>query len=129
MLGGSVKPDRLIVIPPAFRDVSRKQYRHSHEAMPNHERDWRPLLFGERQELRRKVAQRVAIECHKDRGTDAVEDREQQQRIFGRLSRRFGSLDQQTCLLRSCLGFGGRIAFDMDERGYERDLKLDLLAT
>src|SRR5215472_4814760 len=97
--------------------------------MPNHERDCRPLLFRERQELRREIAKRVAIECRKARDTDAIEDREQQQRIFGRLSQRFSSLDQQTCLLRGRLGFGGGIAFDMDEWGYERDLKLDLLAT
>ena len=38
-------------------------------------------------------------------------------------------LDQQTCPLRSRLGFGSGIAFDMDEWGYKRDLKLDLLAT
>ena len=37
--------------------------------------------------------------------------------------------DQQTCLLHSRFGFRRSIAFDMDERGYERDLKLDLLAT
>ena len=71
----------------------------------------------------------IAIECHIVRDPEAVEDREQQQRVFGRLSQRFSLLDQQTCLLRSRLGFGGGIAFDMDEWGYERDLKLDLLAT
>jgi hypothetical protein len=37
-------------------------------------------------------------------------------------------LDQQTCLLRSRPGFGGSIAFDVDEWGDQRDLKLDLLA-
>ena len=37
--------------------------------------------------------------------------------------------DQQTRLLHSRLGFRRRIPFDVHERGYERDLKLDLLAT
>ncbi len=97
--------------------------------MPNHERDCRPLLLRERQELRREIATDIAIECHMVRGPEGVEDREQQQRIFGRLSQRFGLLDQRACLLRSRLGFGGGIAFDMHEWGDERDLKLDLLAT
>jgi adenylate cyclase len=35
--------------------------------------------------------------------------------VFGRLSQRFGLLDQQTCLLRSGLGFRGGRAFDMHE--------------
>ena len=60
---------------------------------------------------------------------DAVEDREQQQRIFGRLAKCFGLFDQQTCPLRSRLGFRRRIPFDVDKRGYERDLELDLFAT
>jgi hypothetical protein len=38
---------------------------------------------------------------------EGVGDREQQRRIFGRLSERFSLLDQQTCPLRSRLGFGG----------------------
>src|ERR1700732_3587529 len=96
--------------------------------MPNHERDCRPLLLRQRQELRREIATDIAIECHKVRCPEGVEDRQQQQRIFGRLSERLRSLDQQTCLLRSRLGFGGGIALDMDEWGYEPDLKLDLLA-
>ena len=97
--------------------------------MPNHERDCRPLLLRERQELRREIAQSVAIECHLVRYPEGVEDREQQQGIFGRLAQRFSLLDQQTCLLRSRPGFGGGIAFDMHEWGDQRDLKLDLLAT
>ena len=63
------------------------------------------------------------------RDPEAVEDREQQQRVFGWLSERFSLFDQQTCPLRSRLGFRRSIPFDMIERGYERDLKLDLLAT
>ena len=70
----------------------------------------------------------VAVERHIVRDPEAVEDGEQQQRVFGRLSERFSLFDQQTCPLRSRLSFRRGIAFDMDERGYERDLKLDLLA-
>ena len=97
--------------------------------MPDHERDCCPLLLGERQELRRKLAHHVAVERHIVRDPEAVEDREQQQRVFGRLSERFSLFDQQTCLLRSRLGFRRGIAFDVHRAGYERDLKLDLLAT
>ena len=63
------------------------------------------------------------------RDPEAVEDREQQQRVFGRLSERFSLFDQQTCPLHSRLGFRRGIPFDMHEWGYERDLKLDLFAT
>ena len=58
-----------------------------------------------------------------------MEDREQQQGVFGWLSERFSFLDQQTCSLYRSLGFRRGIAFDMDEWSYERDLKLDLLST
>ena len=65
----------------------------------------RPLLLGERQKLRGKVAHHIAVERYKVRDPEAVEDREQQQRVFGRLSERFSLFDQQTCPLRSRLGF------------------------
>ena len=110
MLGRIVKRDRLIEMRSAFRDVSRKQQGNAHEAMPDHERDGRPLLLGERQELRRKLAHHVAVERHKVRDPEAVEDREQQQWIFGRLSERFSLFDQQACPLDSRLGFRRRIA-------------------
>ena len=97
--------------------------------MPDHERHGRPLLLGERQELRRKLAHHVAVERHIVRDPEAVEDRKQQQWVFGRLSERLSLFDQQTCPLRGRLCFWRRIAFDVHERGYERDLKFDLLAT
>ena len=75
----------------------------------------RPLLLGERQELRRKLAHHVAVERHKVRDPEAVEDREQQQRVFGRLSECFGLFDQQACPLHSRLGFRRGIAFDVEE--------------
>jgi hypothetical protein len=78
MLGRIVKRDRLIKVSPAGGDVPRSQQGNSHEAMPNHERDCRPLLLRERQELRREIATDIAIECHKVLGPEGVEDREQQ---------------------------------------------------
>ena len=97
--------------------------------MPDHERDRRSLLLGKRQELRCKIEHHITVERSAVCDPNAVEDREQQQRVFGRLTERFSLFDQQTCPLHSRLGFRRRIAFDMHERGYERDLKLDLLAT
>jgi hypothetical protein len=63
----------------------------------------------QRQELRREIATDIALECQKAREPEGVEDREQQQRIFERLSQRFRLLDQHTCLLCSRLGFGGML--------------------
>ena len=96
--------------------------------MSNHERDCRPLLLRERQELRREIATDIAIGCQIVRCPEGPEDREQQQRVFGRLSQRFGLLDQQTCPFDSRPGFGGGTPFDMHEWGYECDLNFDLLA-
>ena len=95
----------------------------------DHERHRRPLLLGERQELSRKLAHHVAVERDKVRDPEAVEDREQQQRVFRRLSERFSLFDQQRARSSSRPGFRRRIAFDVQEWGYERDLKLDLFAT
>jgi hypothetical protein len=97
--------------------------------MSNHERDCRPLLLRERQELHRVIAKDIAIERHIVHDPRTVADREQQQRIFGRLSQRFSLLDQQKRLLLSRLGFRRRGPFDVEEWGYEADLKPDLLAT
>src|SRR5262249_44681516 len=96
--------------------------------MPHHERDDRPLLLGERQEVRRKLVQPLAVERHKVCDPAPKEDRKQQKGIFGWLSDCFSLLDQKTCPLYSRLGFRRGISFDMHEWGYERDLKLDLFA-
>ena len=96
--------------------------------MPDHERDGRPLLLCERQELRRELAHSVAVERHKARDPEAVEDREQRQWIFGRLSQRFRLLDQWSRPLHGRLGVRRGIAFDVHERVSRRDLKLDLFA-
>src|SRR6516225_2004968 len=129
MLGGIVKRNRLIVVLSALRHVSGTQGGCAHKAMCYQERSRRPLLLGERQELRRKPEYHVAVERYIVCDPEAVENREQQQRVFGGLSERFGLFDQQMRLLHCGLGLRRGIPFDMDERGYERDLKLDLLAT
>ena len=97
--------------------------------MPDQERDFRLLLLGESQELCGKLATGVAVERHKVRDPEAVEDREQQQRIFERLSELLRSLDQRACPLDGRFDFRRGIPIDVDERSYERDLKLDLLTT
>src|SRR6516165_4086944 len=102
----------------------------THETMTHHEGDdSRRLLLRQRQELRRKLAHHVAVDRYMARNPKAVENREQQQRVFYRLSKRFSFFDQQTCSLLGRLGFRRSIASDMDKWGYERDLKPDLIAT
>src|SRR6516225_8872682 len=97
--------------------------------MANHARDRRPLLLGEGEELRGEIARDVALERHRVRDPEAVQDGEQQQRVFGALSERFSSFDQEMCPFRSGLGFRRGKPFDVAEWSYERDLKLDLLTT
>jgi hypothetical protein len=46
-----------------FRDIPGMQQGKAYEAMPDHERDCRTLLLGERQELHRKLANNVTFEC------------------------------------------------------------------
>ena len=96
--------------------------------MPDHERDGRSLLLGERQELPRELAADVAIERYSSqprsrRGprTIAVDLREALRSL--RLVR------SETCPLHRRLGFRRGISFDVNERSYQRDLKLDFLAT
>ena len=110
-----------------LREVSSEQEGSAHEAMPDHEWDCRPFFLGEGQELPRELAQHVAVERHIVCDPKAVEHREQQRRVFRRLSERFSLFDEQTCALRSHLSFLCSITFDMHESVDERDLKLDLL--
>ena len=84
------------------------------------------MLLGERQKLRRKFAHRVAIECHM-LATQAPKRTENNTRSSGGL--------RAIQLVRSAdvpaprpPWFPGSKTFDVDERGYQRDLKLDLLA-
>jgi hypothetical protein len=48
---------------------------------------------------------------------------------IGRFSERLRPLDQRACQIERRLRLGCRMAFGVHERGYERDLNLDLLAT
>ena len=122
------KRERLIVVHPTLRNFPGMHQGRAHQAMPDHGRGSRSLLLCERKKLRRKIANHVAVERHIVGGKEAVQDREQHKRVFGRLSECFSLFDQQTCPLHSRLGFQRSIPFDMHERGYECDLKLDLLA-
>jgi hypothetical protein len=60
-----------------FGDSTGDQEGSTHEAMPDHERDGRPLLLGERQELRRKAAHGIAVERYIIRDPKTVENRKQ----------------------------------------------------
>ena len=84
--------------------------------MREHERDCRPLLLGERQELRRKLAHHVAIERYEGDDPATEEDRKQQQRIIRWLSERLSLFDQQACPLCSRLGFRRPIPFEPEYR-------------
>src|SRR5215469_10692131 len=97
--------------------------------MPHHEGPRRRLLVCEGQELGSKLTHHVAIERDKVGDPKAVENREQQQWIFRRLSERFSLFDQQTCPLHGRPRFRRRVASDMEEWGYECNLKLDFFAT
>src|SRR5215469_14214046 len=96
--------------------------------MSQHERNPRSLLLGEGQELRREIAADITIKCRNIRDPEAVEDRKQQQRVFGRLSERLSSLDEQACLIERRFRVRGRMALGMHERIRKPDLKLNLLA-
>ena len=52
MLDGIVMRNSLIEVRSGFCQSPCKQQRSAHEAMPNHERDRRPPLLGEGEELR-----------------------------------------------------------------------------
>jgi hypothetical protein len=67
-----VKRDRLIEMRPTFRDTSSNQQGSAHQAMPDHERNGRPLLLSERHELPGKAAHSIAIEGYKVRGPGAI---------------------------------------------------------
>src|SRR5262249_20748925 len=97
--------------------------------MPDHRRSRSSVFCTERQEPPREIATDISIECHEVPDTEAVKYREQQQGLFEWLYSRLGFFDQYTGPLHRRLRFGRGITFDVDERGDERDLKADLLAT
>ena len=63
MLSRIVKRERAIEMRSPFRDIPGMQQGKAYEAMPDHERDCRTLLLGERQELHRKLANNVTFGC------------------------------------------------------------------
>src|SRR6266699_4653895 len=97
--------------------------------MRHHEWPRRPLLICESQELDSKLTHHVAVERDEIRDPKAVQNREQQHWIFRRLSERFSLFDQQSCPLNSRPSFRRRVAADMEEWGYECNLKLDFFTT
>ena len=84
--------------------------------MPNHERDCRSLLLGERQELRRNFAQSVAIKRHKFAIQKPYRTENNNSGSSGGSPERFSLFDQQMCTLDSRLGFRRRVSFDVDQR-------------
>src|SRR6516225_2311013 len=97
--------------------------------MPDHERDGRALLLGERKEMICQIAADIAVKNYIVRSPETIEDQEQQQWIVGRLSESFSLFDQELRPFHSRLSFWCPIPFDMHERIYERDLNPNLLAT
>src|SRR6516225_9826553 len=129
MLGRIVERNRAIQMRSPVYDVPCMQQGQAHEAMPHHEWPRRFLLICEGQEFDSKLTHHVAVERDKVRDPKAVKNREQQQWIFRWLSERFSLLDQQSCPLHGRPGFRRRVAVDMEEWGYECNLKLDFFAT
>jgi hypothetical protein len=129
MLLGIVEFDRASELRSACGDVAGGQQGNAHDPMSNDE--WTSGLFrlGEFQEFPRELAHCVAIERHIVCHPESVQHRQQQQGILERLAERSCLFNQQLCPFHGSLGFRRGIAFDMEEWGYERDLKLDLIAT
>ena len=90
MFGSIIKRERVIVVRSTFCDVTSMQRGHAHESVTNHQWNGRPLVLCECQELRREVTTDIAVERDIVRDPKAVENREQQERVFGRLPQRVG---------------------------------------
>src|SRR5689334_14823295 len=71
------------------------------------------------------LARHIAAKPGNVRLPQTVESRKQQQRILGRLTKRFSFFDQQKSPFRGSPGFWGGLSFDILERVYQRNLKLD----
>ena len=74
MLGNIVKRKRLIRICPTLHHVACAEQRDAHHTMPHDERECGRLLLRVRQELRRNVAQQIAVECEIADRAEAVEN-------------------------------------------------------
>ena len=90
-----VEPNRHIAVCTAFPYLPRIQQGPAHDAMPYHERNRRSLLLSECQELRCEITADVAIERVMVGDPEAIENREQNQWVFGSLSERFRSLNEE----------------------------------
>ena len=88
MLYGIVERKRGIKMRSTFRKVPRRQQRRPHDAMPNHQRNCRPLPLGQRQDVGSEIATDIAVERDVVCDPDAIEDRVQQQWVFEGLSER-----------------------------------------
>src|SRR5450631_951190 len=97
--------------------------------MPDHKWNGLPLLLCERHKLRREFADHVAVERHVACCPGAIQDGEQQQWIFGSVSKRFGALDELTGMFNRCFRLRRSITLEVHESVNECDLQLDLLTT
>ena len=124
-----IKRDSSIEILTVFRDMARQHQGHADDAKRERKHHRRSVVLRQRQELRRKFARGMAVGFDYGRGEGCPEYGEQQQRIFERIAKCFGLLDQHSCPLCRRLRFRRGIPSDMDEWSYERDLKLDFITT
>ena len=129
MYGRIVKHDALIVVRSAFGNVSRPRKGNAHEAMPNNERDWLPAASPRATGIASRACPPHRHQMRLRLRAKTEKKPEQQQRVFRSLSERFRLVDQQAGLLHRRFGFRRGIAFHVEERSYEGDLKLDLLTT
>ena len=74
MLSGIVKYNRLINMCSTLRDFSCRQQREAFDPIGYDERSGRLLLLRERQELRRNLANKIAVERYNVHHPQAVED-------------------------------------------------------
>ena len=85
-----------------------------------------PCCSASARKLRGKLAMYVATRCKSTGDPSAIEDREQQQRVFRWFAECFSLFDQETCSLFGGHSFWRGISFYVNEWRYEAGLKLDL---
>ncbi len=123
-----IERHRLIDVPKRFFNIARVQQGNTHVSVPNHQRHRRPLFLRKSEEVRGKLAHHVPSERDEAGNPKSVQKRKEQQWILWRLANGFRLFNQEAGLLRRSFGFRRRMALDVDERGKDRDLKLDLFA-
>jgi hypothetical protein len=97
--------------------------------MRNHTRGNRLSLLRECEKLVSKLSRNGSVEGDDVRDPETVENREKQQWVFSRFSKRLSPLDQKTRSLDCLLGLWRSVALDVRERVYERSPKPDLFTT